>query len=989
MSTVLCISITLVSAFSGHSELPSQPAGYALHVLTPTETDFAYIRREIAPIPVEDSGEYLIELWVKVTRFSPLPVGVVFLFDMVDEAGSLRYSVRLTNDRGVMFYYPHGQSSAAFIARDVWELGWWYSYMIRHRGSEAWFYVNQSLVGSSESTGLEALAGGFSIVRISRLGEPESGHVAFEGFADSVKFLVSGAPIFFEDFEAGLEGYEVVKSASAVVEAISPAAYSTLTLIVRPTFVTAGGSVTLVGWLRDSSNFGVANRIIYLEYNLGNGVWTISGAVTTGLDGSFTYEWKLPPELKGQIALRARFLGDAEHAPSESVALQVSIKPPTRPVPDSRYLVLAVSAVVVFAILVFKRRVGTKGILASGFLLTGSLYSFFAFITIVNSLKLEYYLAYQRRIIRLTIFSPSEDVAIWLVSSIALLLLPIALRFVCRIRLPRSFLLASLAFPISGILQFITPREVPTALLSVAGFAIILIGITYAQKMLSMPKSKAASIYVTGFLLILLSIELGSALAWIWNAFDPHYPFDASSRWILPEIEMQIANVGYSLTPWLLLIFVFSWLWLPILKTRTGRLNLKTFWQTVSATVSHENPRGKTPPHWLYSLVGMVLLLLFAGFLVYYPYFYESRLLGVDAKYYYERLMKMVDWQSSLDVLLNDFYAASRAPYFLWLYILKTATGLPGDEVVKIAPILPAWLLGVTSYLFAKVGTRDEAAGFVSAIFAVSSVHTTVGLFAGIFTNWLALSEVLLLLTFALKSSESGSRKYLACGVLMSVLVLFTHAWTWGVLMAVLLVSILLTFMSHRMELGKLRRSSWLVVAGAILISNLAFVSALFFSPVLGGVKQAVNSGYFEVVRSMSFENVVSLLGNLWFTLNYYVGGFMAVPFAFLLGAVGVILAVDMKSDFNRLLVSFLISISIGSTLANTWFQWRYLYLLPLEVFMALGTLLIVGNVGQNHVEPNGSSHLCYRLLRILLLAVIVLMSVNYALRSVNFLIPS
>jgi len=981
------MSIGSISAFSGSSDLPSQPAGYALHILTPAESDYGYVAREIS-IAVKNGSDYVVELWVKVMRFSTFPAGVFFVFDLIDGAGAVRFSIRLTSDRSVMFYYPFGEASAVFTAKEAWHPSWWHGYSIRLHGSVASFYVNQSLVGSSESTGFEAVGGGFNLVRV-RLGEVDSKNMIFEGFIDSVLIVEDGLPLFFEGFEEGLGSYEVVKSESATVNVLSASAFTTLTLIADPRSFSSGGSTKLLGWLKDSANLGVANRTVYFEYDLGDGIWVLLGSALTGADGTFKYVWDVPVELKGSINVRARFPGDAEYAPSESGVLQVSIKPPTRPVPDSRYLVLAVSAVVVFAILVFKRRVGTKGILTSGFLLTGSLYSFFAFITIVNSLKLEYYLAYQRRIIRLTIFSPSEDVAIWLVSSIALLLLPTALSFVCRIRLPRSFLLASLAFLISGILQFITPREIPIALLSVTGFAIILIGITYAQEMLSMPKSKAASIYVTGFLLILLSIELGSALAWIWNSFDPHYPFDASSRWILPEIEMQIANVGYSLTPWLLLIFVFSWLWLPILKTRTGRLNLKTFLQTVSATASHENPRGKMLPHWLYSLVGMVLLLLFAGFLVYYPYFYESRLLGVDAKYYYERLIRMVDWQSSLDVLFNDFYAASRAPYFLWLFILKTITGLPAKEVVKIAPILPAWLLGVTSYLFVKVGTRDEAASFVSAIFAVSSLHTTVALFAGIFTNWLALSEVLLLLTFALKSSESRSRKYLACGVLMSVLVLFTHAWTWGVLMAVLLVSILLTFMSHRMELGKLRRSSWLVVAGAILISNLALVSALFFSPILGGIKQAVNSGYFEVVRSMSLENAVGLFGNLWFTFNYYVGGFMAVPLVFLLGAVGAILALDMKSDFNRLLVSFLVPISIGSILANAWFQWRYLYLLPLEVFMALGTLLIVGRVGQNHVEPNGSSHLCHRLLRILLLAVIVLMSVNYALRSVNFLIPS
>ena len=76
MSTTLCISIGPGLAFSSSSgDIPSKPAGHALHVLTPTEADFAYIHREIAPVTVEDGGEYFVEIWVKVTRFSTFPAG--------------------------------------------------------------------------------------------------------------------------------------------------------------------------------------------------------------------------------------------------------------------------------------------------------------------------------------------------------------------------------------------------------------------------------------------------------------------------------------------------------------------------------------------------------------------------------------------------------------------------------------------------------------------------------------------------------------------------------------------------------------------------------------------------------------------------------------------------------------------------------------------------------------------------------------------------
>jgi len=995
ISTTLYISTESVSAFSSSSgEAPSQPAGYALHVLTPAEVDFAYIRREIEHVAVEDGGEYFVELWVKVTRFSPLPAGVVFLFDMVDEAGSVRYSVRLTNDRGVLFYYPHGQSSAVFTAKDVWSPGWWYSYTIRHRGSEAWFYVNQSLVGSSESTGLEALGGEFTIVRISRLGEPDSGRIVFEGFADSVRFLVSGAPIFLEDFETGLEGYDVVKSPSAVLETVSPVTYSTLTLIVRPTLAATGGSVTLVGWLRDSSNFGVANRTIHFEYNLGNGVWTVLGTVTSGVDGSFTYEWKLPTEFKGRIALKARFLGDAEYEASESASVQISIRPPTRLTLDYRYLALALLAILIIsAVLVFKKRVETREIVASGFLLTGSLHSFFAFIAIVNSLKLEYYLAYQRRIVELTIFSPTEDLAILFIASIALVSLPIALGFVYRIRLSRSFLLMSIAFPISGILQFLGPRVIATALLVVAGFAIILLGIMSAQMMLSMSKCKAASIYASGFLLILLLIELGSTLAWIWNIFDPHYPFDASSRWILPEMEMQIANVAYPLAPWLLSIFLFSWLLLPILEMIARRLNLKTFWQNMYGNVQRDHPSGRMLPHWLYSFLGIFLLLLFAGFLVYYPYFYESRLLGVDTKYYFERLVKMEDWESCKNVLFYDHFAAIRMPYFMWLYLLKLLTGFQAMRVVQIAPILPICLLALSTYFFVKVGTRDEFVSLLSSVLTVFSMHMSVGMFAGIFANWLALPGVLILLTFLLKASEGSSGRYVVGACFMSFCVLLTHGWTWGIAMAVLVVSVALAILCRKSKLSGLKCPSWFVVTSVVITVNMALVSSIvfgtLFSPVVSGARSAVFSGYFDVAQSMSLINFWRLTSNVWHTLRWYVGGFMAMPLAFILGLFGVMSVRDMKEDFNRMVLSFLLPISVGFVLVDSWYQWRFMYILPLEVYMALGVSFLTRRFYKIATQYGGEGKKWRKLFLILFVAVIVLSFMNYAFRSLSFLIPS
>jgi len=168
---VLFVSVSFAScrySVCAVGEVPQAPSGSALYIKTPAVSDYGYVSRDIS-IPVRNGSDYVVELWVKVMRFSTFPAGVLFVFDLIDEAGSVRFSIRLTSDRSVMFYYPFGESSAVFTAKEAWHPTWWYSYSIRLHGSAASFYVNGTSVGTSESTGLEAVGG--SILRESGLGK--------------------------------------------------------------------------------------------------------------------------------------------------------------------------------------------------------------------------------------------------------------------------------------------------------------------------------------------------------------------------------------------------------------------------------------------------------------------------------------------------------------------------------------------------------------------------------------------------------------------------------------------------------------------------------------------------------------------------------------------------------------------------------------------------------------------------------------------------
>jgi len=458
-------------------------------------------------------------------------------------------------------------------------------------------------------------------------------------------------------------------------------------------------------------------------------------------------------------------------------------------------------------------------------------------------------------------------------------------------------------------------------------------------------------------------------------------------------------NIAYGATPLLLFALLFAWILIPILRTAFLRFPRRIEFALFSDWRGSREEKGRlSGSGWLNLLAkfGPKLLLLLSFllsvYLVYYPYFYEERLLGVDtARFYYPKLLGMNDWESVRVILIGE----ARAPYLLLLFCLKMATGFDPVLIVKIGPAVPAILLALSSYIFLRVMTKDEWLAAVGSILSAFSIHTTVGMFAGIFTNWLALSEVMLFFTFFLKGSEAGSRsRWAALTVVMGFLLLFTHGWTWGVVMAVVAAYLLFTFFGRRLA-RRLEFKREFTFAVVVLASCLAPVLLVFLALPLApsgvGAISAVSLGYTEVLGSMS----LSFLANFWailiYTIEYYVGGFFGNPLIYLLGFIGMFRLSRLWNHSNRIPFLWLALISVGSVLVDSWYQWRLFYLLPFQVFAVFGIQILVDVAGSlslrvHHPHQGNSLPLLFEFL----LALVILLSLfNYALRSLNYLIPS
>ncbi len=189
----------------------------------------------------------------------------------------------------------------------------------------------------------------------------------------------------------------------------------------------------------------------------------------------------------------------------------------------------------------------------------------FGLFKLINLLDIRFYLLYSPKTVNIVVFSPTADLSIWIVSlllAVLEMLLVKALRDFSFPRwtiLPFLLLLASLAvFQVNeGIAYFLAIS---------AGLAIAVLSTYYCNGYLVTGRKEAASIILSCVAGLLILFEIASASSWIFNLLAYEAPFRSSWRWIFPTIDLHLFNVLYPLTPWLFLLFLYSWIWIPALK---------------------------------------------------------------------------------------------------------------------------------------------------------------------------------------------------------------------------------------------------------------------------------------------------------------------------------------------------------------------------------------------------------------------------------------
>lgn len=582
------------------------------------------------------------------------------------------------------------------------------------------------------------------------------------------------------------------------------------------------------------------------------------------------------------------------------------------------------------------------------------------------------------------IFSSSLDFLVWF-GILAFSLCIILLSFYYN-KIVDRWLLVLLSVNISIIALSVCANL--TFLLTIASLGIAILYSIYVKRYLSIPFFFTVKSMFFCFFILVIFVELASFVSfWLINTpvaanFDLQFLKDLN-YWI--TLDLNLVNLTHSVLPWMYLFLVGLGVLSVFIKI--GVLNRgfdffkgKKGLKSCSYISYFKDFDEKVHPFFNSNLVLSVafiisvVICIVLVILTVMPWINPTyRLVSVDAPLYYKWVQEM----SVFDFggAISWAFAGDRSIFMIFLYLLAMVI-FPLD-LVQFLPILLILAFSFFSLLLVKAYAGTREAVIYCVLLAPLSMQSLGVIYSGYFANMLAIIFVYLFYLVFLRFIRKMSRFDLLALITVSVLVLFTHPWTWFILASSLLVFLLIQLCSayRAPELRSLFKLKLFSIVGVLLVSVLCdYVRQLL------STTSSVAFVYDTISGSLSFPSVTFLWAAMRVTVNSYLGGVFGCSVLVVLSIFGFLIVLFRKSDLSDLLISWVFIACVSILLTGSEFAYhKFIFSMPLVVFSSLGLLSIV-----NLLVPKHWSCKNQKIALLLIIGVVFLVLLNIALRFVT-----
>ena len=313
-----------------------------------------------------------------------------------------------------------------------------------------------------------------------------------------------------------------------------------------------------------------------------------------------------------------------------------------------------------------------------------------------------------------------------------------------------------------------------------------------------------------------------------------------------------------------------------------------------------------------------------------------NMLVSVDAPVYY----KWISYMHSVDVnsALSFAFSNDRALFLILCYAVSSF--IPTVDVVQFVAAFLIVLLGIVSLFVLRLFSKNRLVWVIGVLLVPFSFQSLGLIFSGYFGNMLALILVFvyILLFFRVLASWSSLGFFAMLGV--SVLVLFSHSWTWFIfeLSLCLFLIIQWRFASRDRRLWDRFKAQAILIGATVGVGLLIDLVREIVSPI-----SSTASVFATVLSSLSLPNPVYLLSGLERTVNITLGGVFSSGLLVFLSICGFFVLLRAKSEVSSFFVAWISVLSLSILFAADDFVFtRSLFMLPWVVLSGLGLSWVV-----------------------------------------------
>ncbi len=296
--------------------------------------------------------------------------------------------------------------------------------------------------------------------------------------------------------------------------------------------------------------------------------------------------------------------------------------------------------------------------------------------------------------------------------------------------------------------------------------------------------------------------------------------------------------------------------------------SLKRIREISNKTTQHKIAHHKIPRKT--NLLFLSFFMLLSIFFVLLPHQFfinnEQELVGADTVSY-------VDWLNNvrIDDLSKILYQAfvvqhsGDIPLSLLLFS-PVLTIFPESQYQAIdhLPLILSPLLVLTVFFFTRELTSNDKISLLASFLTAISFQALIGIYAGLYANWLALIFGYISIVFLLRFLKRPTGiNYLAFSALL-FLMMFSHVYTWSLF--TLFIGIFL-IISWRLKIFERKKVALIFL---IIIASVAFDAG---KSIMTEVQSGIEKDVSFASKRASFENLSSIWSNLSQTSLVYVGG--------------------------------------------------------------------------------------------------------------------